>query len=130
VELHRRYGEGQSDQLGALGLVARLVVLGNTPYMEAGLTYLRVQGVAIQRQGIIRPAPWDTNTSMYWAGIPITLTEPIARGQRCLPQRPICPLRLGTMAPLSQVFVPIIVAAPCQLCRGDTIPSHLHAIGD
>jgi hypothetical protein len=42
VELRRRYGEGQSDQLGALGLVARMVVLGNMPHIEAGLTYLRV----------------------------------------------------------------------------------------
>jgi hypothetical protein len=70
VELRQRDGECQSDQLGALGLVPRLVVLGNTPYMEAGLNYLRIQGVTIQRQGIIRPSPWDINTSIYWAGTP------------------------------------------------------------
>jgi hypothetical protein len=115
VEPRRRYGEGQSDQLGALGLVTSVVVLGNTPYMDAGLNYLRVQGVAIHRQSIVRSTPWDINTSMYWAGTPIILTEPIARGQLCLlPQRPIRSLRLGTIAPLRRVFVPIIVAAPYQ----------------
>ena len=38
VELCQRYGEGQSDQLGALGLVTRLVVLGNTRTWRRGLT--------------------------------------------------------------------------------------------
>jgi hypothetical protein len=33
VEPRRRSGEGQSDQLGALGLVTSVVVLGNTPYL-------------------------------------------------------------------------------------------------
>jgi hypothetical protein len=131
VELRQRYGEGQSDQLGALGLVTSVVALGNTPYLDAGLNYPRVQGVAIQRQSLIQPTPWDINTSIYWAGTPITLTERITRGQLCLlPQRPIRPLHLGTMAPLSRVFVPIIVAAPCQWRQVDAIPHHLCAIGD
>jgi TnpA family transposase len=40
VELCQRYGEGQSEQLGALGLVTRLVVLGNTRTWRRGLTIL------------------------------------------------------------------------------------------
>ncbi len=34
-ELRQRHREGQEDQLGALGLVVKLIVLWNTIYMEA-----------------------------------------------------------------------------------------------
>jgi TnpA family transposase len=37
-------GEGQEDQLGALGLVVNMIVLWNTIYIEAILEQLRKEG--------------------------------------------------------------------------------------
>jgi TnpA family transposase len=56
-ELRQRYREGQEDQLGALGLVVNALVLWTTRYMDAALTHLRSQGVAVKPEDLARLSP-------------------------------------------------------------------------
>jgi len=56
-EIRKRYREGQEDQLGALGLVTKAVVLWNTIYMEAALNRLRKDGMTISDADIARLSP-------------------------------------------------------------------------
>ena len=56
-EIHKRYREGQEDQLGALGLVTNAVVLWNTIYMEAALNHLRQQGMDLKEEDVTRLSP-------------------------------------------------------------------------
>ncbi len=56
-EIHKRYREGQEDQLGALGLVTNAVILWNTIYMNAALNRLRQQGVEIKEEDVARLSP-------------------------------------------------------------------------
>lgn len=48
-QIYQRYGEGQEDQLGALGLVLNAVVLWNTKYTDAAITALRENGKNLGR---------------------------------------------------------------------------------
>ena len=56
-EIHKRYREGQEDQLGALGLVTNAVILWNTIYMDAALNQLRQQGLEIKDEDVARLSP-------------------------------------------------------------------------
>lgn len=56
-EIHKRYREGQEDQLGALGLVTNAVVLWNTIYTEAALNHLRQQGMDLKEEDVARLSP-------------------------------------------------------------------------
>src|SRR5205807_6484732 len=56
-ELRQRFREGQEDQLGALGLVVNAIVLWNTLYMEAALTQMRAEGLAVQAADVARLSP-------------------------------------------------------------------------
>ena len=56
-ELRQRYREGQEDQLGALGLVVNAIVVWNTLYMEAALTQMRAEGLAVQAADVARLSP-------------------------------------------------------------------------
>ncbi len=56
-EIHKRYREGQEDQLGALGLVTNAVILWNTIYMDAALNRLRQQGMEIKNEDAARLSP-------------------------------------------------------------------------
>lgn len=56
-EIHKRYREGQEDQLGALGLVTNAVILWNTIYMDAAINRLRQQRVEVNDVDIARLSP-------------------------------------------------------------------------
>ncbi len=56
-EIHKRYREGQEDQLGALGLVTNAVILWNTIYMDAALNRLRQQGMEVKDEDAARLSP-------------------------------------------------------------------------
>ena len=70
-ELRRRYKEGQEDQLGALGLVVNAIVLWNTRYMDAVLSFsvcclplleLQADGDAIADARMATPTQTDPAT--------------------------------------------------------------------
>jgi Tn3 transposase DDE domain len=50
-------GEGQEDQLGALGLVLNVIVLWNTIYMDAALSQLRAEGYSERDEDVVRLSP-------------------------------------------------------------------------
>ena len=56
-ELRQRYREGQEDQLGALGLVLNVMVLWSTRYIDAALTALQREGVAVRDEDVARLSP-------------------------------------------------------------------------
>jgi hypothetical protein len=80
-ELRQRYREGQEDQLGALGLVMNVVVLWNTLYLDAALSHLRTEGIAVQSEDIARLSPLGYKHINVLGRYAFTLAEPIARGQ-------------------------------------------------
>jgi TnpA family transposase len=80
-ELRQRYREGQEDQLGALGLVMNVVVLWNTLYLDAALSHLRTEGIAVQSEDVARLAPLGYKHINVLGRYAFTLAEPIARGQ-------------------------------------------------
>ena len=80
-ELRQRYREGQEDQLGALGLVMNVVVLWNTLYLDAALSHLRTEGMAVQLEDVARLSPLGYKHINVLGRYAFTLAEPIARGQ-------------------------------------------------
>lgn len=80
-ELRQRYREGQEDQLGALGLVMNVVVLWNTLYLDAALSHLRTEGMAVQWEDVARLSPLGYKHINVLGRYAFTLAEPIARGQ-------------------------------------------------
>ena len=80
-ELRQRYREGQEDQLGALGLVMNVVVLWNTLYLDAALSHLRTEGMAVQSEDVARLSPLGYKHINVLGRYAFTLAEPIARGQ-------------------------------------------------
>lgn len=53
-ELRQRYREGKEDQLGALSLVVKIIVLWNTIYMTAALDQLWGHGYPIRDEDVAR----------------------------------------------------------------------------
>lgn len=56
-ELHQHYREGQEDQLGALGLVLKMIVVWNTIYMDAALMQLLGEGYPVLEEDVARMSP-------------------------------------------------------------------------
>ena len=50
-------GEGQEDQLGALGLVINIIILWNTLYINAAFDQLAGEGYPIQPEDVARLSP-------------------------------------------------------------------------
>ena len=80
-ELRQRYREGQEDQLGALGLVVNAIVLWNTLYMEAALTQLRTEGLAVQAEDVARLSPLVHKHINFQGRYSFALSEAVARGE-------------------------------------------------
>jgi len=80
-ELRQRYREGQEDQLGALGLVVNAIVLWNTLYMEAALTQMRAEGLAVQAADVARLSPLVHTHINFQGRYSLALSEAIARGE-------------------------------------------------
>ena len=80
-ELRQRYREGQEDQLGALGLVVNAMVLWNTRYMEAALTQVREEGLAVQAADVARLSPLVHKHINFQGRYSFALSEAVARGE-------------------------------------------------
>ncbi|RPJ27689.1 MAG: Tn3 family transposase, partial [Planctomycetaceae bacterium] len=80
-ERRQRYGEGQEDQLGALGLVVNVLVLWNTRYMDAALNYLHSQGLETKLEDVARLSPLTDKHFNVLGRHHFTVTEPILRGK-------------------------------------------------
>lgn len=80
-EWRQRYREGQEDQLGALGLVVNVLVLGNTIYMNAALDRLRDEGFDVRSEDVARLLPLDFKHINILGRYAFTLPETLARGQ-------------------------------------------------
>jgi TnpA family transposase len=80
-ELRQRYREGQEDQLGALGLVVNAIVLWNTLYIEAALTQMRAEGLAVQAADVARLSPLVHKHINFQGRYSFALSEAVARGE-------------------------------------------------
>ncbi|XAS69555.1 Tn3 family transposase [Micrococcaceae bacterium Sec5.7] len=56
-QLRQRHREGQEDQLGALGLVVKAIVLWNTRYIDAAFQQLRTENFPINDEDLKRLSP-------------------------------------------------------------------------
>jgi hypothetical protein len=63
-DLRQRYREGQEDQLGAVGLVLSVIVLGN---MRATLNHLRSTGVEVKAEDVARASPIQWSAPAFYA---------------------------------------------------------------
>ena len=85
-KLRQRYGEGQEDQLGALGLVVNLVVLWNTIYMNAALNQPRAEGYEVLADDVARLSPLSfkhINMLGRYALLTCPTPSPEANSDRC-----------------------------------------------
>ncbi|MDY7549136.1 Tn3 family transposase [Glaciimonas sp. CA11.2] len=80
-ELHQRYREGQEDQLGALGLVANVIVLWNTIYMEAILNKLRCEGYVVIDEDVARLSPLIHEHINMMGRYSFAVPESVLRGE-------------------------------------------------
>ena len=80
-ELRQRYREGQEDQLGALGLVVNALVLWTTRYMDAALSHLRGQGVAVKPEDIARLSPLGSRHFNVLGRYHFDLSDAVRRGE-------------------------------------------------
>jgi TnpA family transposase len=56
-ELRQNYREGREDQLGALGLVLKMIVLLNTIYIDAASNKLRTKSDPVKDEDAYRLSP-------------------------------------------------------------------------
>jgi TnpA family transposase len=80
-ELRQRYREGQEDQLGALGLVMNALILWNTRYMDAALSYLRASGREIKPEDEARLSPLGSKHFNVQGRYPFHVTDEILKGK-------------------------------------------------
>jgi TnpA family transposase len=80
-ELRQRYREGQEDQLGALGLVVNVIVLGNTIYMDAALDQLRAEGFDLRDEDVGRLSPLGFDHINMLGHYAFVLPDTVARGE-------------------------------------------------
>lgn len=87
-ELHKKYQEGQEDQLGALGLVVNLIVLWNTLYIHKAIEHLKHRGLPVRQEDIKRLTPLGFDHIRLTGRYDFTLTaSPEVGGLRPLRQR-------------------------------------------
>jgi hypothetical protein len=79
-ELRQRYREGQEDQLEALGLVVKAIVLWNTMYMDAALNQLRAEGWEVNSADVARLSPLIHKHINFQGRYSFTLSESVAQG--------------------------------------------------
>jgi hypothetical protein len=78
----------QEDQLGALGLVANIIVLWNTWYMQEALDALRCSGHEVRPEDVERLAPLRFQHINIHGRYHFTLPEAVAQGRRRPLRRP------------------------------------------
>ena len=74
-------GQGQEDQLGALGLIVNAVVLWNTIYMDAALNQLRNEGFQVLDDDVARLSPLGHEHINMLGRYAFTLPDRVARGE-------------------------------------------------
>jgi len=79
-EIHKRYREGQENQLGSLGLVTNAVVLWNTIYMNEGRNYLEQQSIVIREEDEARLSPLQIGHINVLGHYYFNLTEQVMKG--------------------------------------------------
>ena len=94
-ELRQSYREGQEDQLGALGLLLNVVVLWNTWYMDRAVTHLRVSGLAVRDEDVMRLWPLESAHLNMLGHYTFSVPEAIAQGGF----RPLLPMELADDEP-------------------------------
>lgn len=80
-ELRQKYRQGQEDQLGTLRLVVNVVVLWNTRYMDAALTYLGQQGMPILAADVARLSPLGSSHLTVLGRYHFMVPEAVGRGE-------------------------------------------------
>ncbi|MGA8052391.1 MAG: Tn3 family transposase, partial [Burkholderiales bacterium] len=80
-ELYQRYREGQEDQLSALGLVANIIALWNTLYMDAVLDQLRREGFPVRPEDEARLSPFGHEHINMLGRYSFAVPEAVARGE-------------------------------------------------
>lgn len=79
-EIHKRYREGQEDQLGALGLITNAVTLWNTIYMESALNHMKQKGFEVKEEDVARLSPLKHQHINVLGQYSFKLDDPIAKG--------------------------------------------------
>ena len=90
-EIHKRYREGQEDQLGALGLITNAVTLWNTIYTESALNHMKQQGFEVKEEDVARLSPLKHKHINVLGQYSFNLDDPIAKGNL----RPLNTVNLG-----------------------------------
>ena len=80
-ELRQRYREGQEDQLTALGLIVNALVLWNTRYMDAALSYLRSRGEEVKSEDVARLSPLGDSHFNVLGRYHFTISDSILNGE-------------------------------------------------
>lgn len=79
-ELRKPYREGQEDQLGALGLVANVLVLWNTVYTLAAVKHLHQEGMTVRDEDVRRLSPHRFKSFNFLGRYSFKLPASVARG--------------------------------------------------
>lgn len=79
-EIHKRYREGQEDQLGALGLITNAVTLWNTIYTESALNHMKQQGFEVKEEDVARLSPLKHKHINVLGQYSFNLDDPVAKG--------------------------------------------------
>ena len=90
-EIHKRYREGQEDQLGALGLIINAVTLWNTIYTESALNHMKQQGFEVKEDDVARLSPLKHKHINVLGQYSFNLDDPIAKGNL----RPLNTVNMG-----------------------------------
>ena len=90
-EIHKRYREGQEDQLGALGLITNAVTLWNTIYTESALNHMKQQGFEVKEDDVARLSPLKHKHINVLGQYSFNLDDPIAKGNL----RPLNTVNMG-----------------------------------
>jgi Tn3 transposase DDE domain len=80
-EVRQRYGEGEEDQLGAMGLVVNVLVLWNTLYMDVALAHLRRTGAEVKPEDVARLSPLGHEHINVLGRYTFALAHGIAQGE-------------------------------------------------
>jgi TnpA family transposase len=75
-QIQQPYRDGQEDQLAALGLVLNAVTLWTTRYLDAAVTQLRAQGVAVSDADAARLSPLKARHLNVLGRYAITASQP------------------------------------------------------
>jgi hypothetical protein len=79
-EIRKRYREEQENQLNALGLVTKAVILWNTLYIGAALEHLPAEGYVVRPEDVTRLSPLPTLHINVLGHYSFLLAEAVASG--------------------------------------------------